>query len=401
MKRFHVHVAVDDLAANIRFYSTVFGAAADRREGRLREVDARRSARQLRDLEPRREARRRPSRPAGRLRRGAGRAARAGRQRRDRRVRPVAGRVLLRASPTSTGSTIRRASPGRRSTRSTRFPVFGADTKTAAKGRVGVLRAHGAGHAGAVRRAREVALLLLSVPWRIASLQRAVPVHRQLGAQHPRRGAAEQHRAGALPAPTAPAVIPRAPSIRSRSSCCEKNRLPTDGLAQQELGRVRAPGCAGAGLRLHGLRPGGRRGLPDVAGPARDRALGRRGSRGRRGHRRAEAQGLRPDVPTSCSTASDHLREPAARQARPAGACRSGSTRSGSCARRASRWTAAARPCRQAAAIGFFERWLTLWVVLCIVAGIAARASLRRRRSRRSAAWRSRGSTCRSVCSSG
>ena len=26
MKRFHIHVAVDDLAANIRFYSTVFGA---------------------------------------------------------------------------------------------------------------------------------------------------------------------------------------------------------------------------------------------------------------------------------------------------------------------------------------------------------------------------------------
>jgi catechol 2,3-dioxygenase-like lactoylglutathione lyase family enzyme len=26
MKRFHVHVAVDDLGANIRFYSTVFGA---------------------------------------------------------------------------------------------------------------------------------------------------------------------------------------------------------------------------------------------------------------------------------------------------------------------------------------------------------------------------------------
>ena len=27
MKRFHVHVAVDDLAANIRFYSSVFGVA--------------------------------------------------------------------------------------------------------------------------------------------------------------------------------------------------------------------------------------------------------------------------------------------------------------------------------------------------------------------------------------
>ena len=26
MKRFHVHVAVDDLAANIRFYSAVFGS---------------------------------------------------------------------------------------------------------------------------------------------------------------------------------------------------------------------------------------------------------------------------------------------------------------------------------------------------------------------------------------
>ena len=26
MKRFHVHVAVDDLNANIRFYSAVFGA---------------------------------------------------------------------------------------------------------------------------------------------------------------------------------------------------------------------------------------------------------------------------------------------------------------------------------------------------------------------------------------
>jgi catechol 2,3-dioxygenase-like lactoylglutathione lyase family enzyme len=26
MKRFHVHVAVDDLDANIRFYSKVFGA---------------------------------------------------------------------------------------------------------------------------------------------------------------------------------------------------------------------------------------------------------------------------------------------------------------------------------------------------------------------------------------
>src|SRR4026208_200500 len=34
MKRFHVHVAVDDLEANIRFYSTVFGS-----EPTVRKVD--------------------------------------------------------------------------------------------------------------------------------------------------------------------------------------------------------------------------------------------------------------------------------------------------------------------------------------------------------------------------
>ncbi len=32
MKRFHVHVSVDDLDANIRFYSTVFGAAPNVRK---------------------------------------------------------------------------------------------------------------------------------------------------------------------------------------------------------------------------------------------------------------------------------------------------------------------------------------------------------------------------------
>ena len=74
MKRFHVHVAVDDLAANIRFYSTVFGTQPAVVEGRLREVDARRPAGELRDLEPRREAGTRPSWSAGRFRRGARRA---------------------------------------------------------------------------------------------------------------------------------------------------------------------------------------------------------------------------------------------------------------------------------------------------------------------------------------
>jgi ACR3 family arsenite efflux pump ArsB len=47
--------------------------------------------------------------------------------------------------------------------------------------------------------------------------------------------------------------------------------------------------------------------------------------------------------------------------------------------------------------MNLFERWLTLWVALCIVVGISP-ASFSRRRSRRWDAWKSRRSTCRSVC---
>jgi len=52
---------------------------------------------------------------------------------------------------------------------------------------------------------------------------------------------------------------------------------------------------------------------------------------------------------------------------------------------------------RAAAAMSIFERYLTVWVALCIVAAFAlARPS--RRRCRRWAAWRSRRSICRSAC---
>ena len=50
MKRFHMHVAVKDLEENVRFYSTLFGAAPTVHKP-LREVDARRPARQLRHLD--------------------------------------------------------------------------------------------------------------------------------------------------------------------------------------------------------------------------------------------------------------------------------------------------------------------------------------------------------------
>lgn len=46
-------------------------------------------------------------------------------------------------------------------------------------------------------------------------------------------------------------------------------------------------------------------------------------------------------------------------------------------------------------ALGIFERFLSVWVVLCIVAGIARSAIGYRRRFRRSGGWRLPASICR------
>ena len=73
--------------------------------------------------------------------------------------------------------------------------------------------------------------------------------------------------------------------------------------------------------------------------------------------------------------------------------------RAQSCPRKRSPSSAwqAAEAARQRPALGLFERYLTVWVALCIVAGIAL-GHCSRRHSRRSAAPRSRRSTCRSRC---
>ena len=55
----------------------------------------------------------------------------------------------------------------------------------------------------------------------------------------------------------------------------------------------------------------------------------------------------------------------------------------------------------KAPSMGLFERYLTLWVALCIVVGIAPRAGSCRACSTRSARPRSRRSICRSRCWSG
>ena len=53
------------------------------------------------------------------------------------------------------------------------------------------------------------------------------------------------------------------------------------------------------------------------------------------------------------------------------------------------------------APMSFFERWLTLWVFLCILAGIAVGAALPRRPSRPWGGWSWPRSTCPWGCSSG
>ena len=57
---------------------------------------------------------------------------------------------------------------------------------------------------------------------------------------------------------------------------------PTEGLSLEELGRIRCRGRAAARFHLHRLRQRGGRDLPDLAGPADDRALGHSRPRSRR-----------------------------------------------------------------------------------------------------------------------
>ena len=66
MKRLHVHVSVDDLKRSVGFYSALFAAQAGGREAGLREMDARRSAREFRHLDARPATRPRSSRHSGR-----------------------------------------------------------------------------------------------------------------------------------------------------------------------------------------------------------------------------------------------------------------------------------------------------------------------------------------------
>ncbi len=209
MKRFHVHLGVPDLSASIRFYSDLFGKAPTVREGRLREMDARRSTRQLRDLAARACRRPQPPRTASRV---GGRTcghSHAVRSRRCDGYRRRARRALLLCE---IGQALGHRSSGHRLGS---VPHAGFDSAVRcghrrSKGRRGLLFTQGEWRFNARQSGQHLRYLLLTSrePRHAGSrLQRAVPLHRQFRAQH--------HRGSDLAA--ASARIASAPSAQDRN----------------------------------------------------------------------------------------------------------------------------------------------------------------------------------------
>ena len=172
----------------------------------------------------------------------------------------------------------------------------------------------------------------------------------------------------------------RSRAIRSRSTCCARLNIATERPAQQVLGRVRRARRAAARFRVHGLRQRRRRGLPDLARPADDRALGLAGSRGRVRHRRGQSPRLPRHLPRCWIVAS---------------AC------SPACPSRAS------TGCRSASSVARDRPDLSHVHLRALSDAVGrrlhrrrhrARALAARRCSRRSAGPRSPRSTCRSRC---
>ena len=123
------------------------------------------------------------------------------------------------------------------------------------------------------------------------TLQCPLSLHRQFGPEHHGRSATR-----ALGQRAVQGVQRRQLSqgccspISARPSRKRRSRYARP--AQQELGRVRRTGGVGNGLRLHRLRPGRGRGLPDLARQSGDRSLGCGGPGRRRGYAGGEAQGF-------------------------------------------------------------------------------------------------------------
>ena len=153
---------------------------------------------------------------------------------------------------------------------------------------------------------------------------------------------------------------------------------PAEDFRSKNWDEFAEPGAPSYGFRLHRLRQRGGRSMSLMAGPAHDGALGHRGSgrSRRRGHRKAAR--LQRSVPLF---AQPHLglHVPAASKHRQIGALRpaEGNRPHGRlhCRRERDTMTETSASLASAdrsktAGLGFFERYLTLWVGLCIIAGI-------------------------------
>ena len=111
-------------------------------------------------------------------------------------------------------------------------------------------------------------------------------------------------------------------------------RLRYERPALEKLGGVHRPRRARARFRLHRLRQRRRRNLPGLAGPAGDRALGRRGPGGFRRPTRRRPTVL-PARSTAISTTASRSSSPAGRLARPADAAKRLEAIGGNCRRTA------------------------------------------------------------------
>ena len=88
----------------------------------------------------------------------------------------------------------------------------------------------------------------------------------------------------------------------------KKMNHPTAGLRSKSWDEFARRGRAASGFRVHGLRQRGERALPDLAGPADDRALGRPGSGSGGRQRGRAAPGVRRCLSHARTTGSASLR---------------------------------------------------------------------------------------------
>ena len=379
MKRLHVHVSVESISERDRLLLGAVRGAARGDEAGLRQMDARRSARELRDLDARPRAGPRSSRHPGRERRTNCTRSMRGCDRRAATsskqgqttccyaksekswIDDPAG-ISWETFHTTGESTIYGDGTGERRRAASRMPK-----------RPRAARRSRRKHAAALLREPDE-----TVPYNVLFLCTgnsarsiiAEAILNKLGA-------------GKFQRLLAPAASPRARSIRTRSQLLQGLGYDTSGFRSKSWSEFAKPGAPRARFRVHRLRQRGGRSLPVLAGPADDRALGR--ARSRRSHRQRRPRSRSPSrTPTACCTSAS----------RSSPRCRSGASTSSACrpgCRRSAAWKA--RPPRRKPSVmptlaqrALAEALGTAFLLATVVgSGIMARAAVRRERRARAA----------------